>query len=338
MTISTVFDEIKKQSNLIRILVIFLILAVGIHLFQIGWQILGNFSDIILVIVSAWLLSFILEPVVEAINRFTRLPRIWSTLITYSLIVLIFAGFIFLLIPTVTNQIQTLTKVVPSFLETAPKYITNISGSLTGYLNNSLSIIAGVAQFFFYVILVLIISFYFIIDKEKIDQELFDITPKKWHENLKFIKTVVNNIFASFLRVQLIFGIISGLSTWLVLRILGIDFAATAGLLAGLFAIIPLVGPILAIIPPVFVALLIAPSTALLVFLILLVIQQVIFNIIGPKLLGRSFKVHPIIILVSFLVGSKVAGGVGAIFAIPVLGIMVILIKRLSRYFLKPHE
>lgn len=338
MTFIIVLDEIKKQSTLIRILIIFLILAVGIHLFQIGWQILGQFSDILLILVSAWLLSFVLEPVVDFINRLTKLPRIWSTLLTYSLISGIFAAAIFLLIPTVTNQIELLNKILPKFLESAPAYITNLSGALSGYLSNSLLVIASIAQFFFYFFIALIISFYFIVDREKLNNELFDLTPKKWHKNLEFVKTVINSTFASFLRVQIIFGIISGVSTWLILRIIGIDFAATAGLLAGIFAIIPLVGPILAIIPPVFVTILIDPAVTLLVFVILLAIQQVTFNIIGPKLLGRSFKVHPIIILVSFLVGSKIAGGIGAIFAIPVLGIIIIVFRRLGHHFLKPQE
>ncbi|OGH42218.1 MAG: hypothetical protein A3H79_02415, partial [Candidatus Levybacteria bacterium RIFCSPLOWO2_02_FULL_36_8b] len=334
MTRRTVFEEIKKESSLIRILVIFLIIAVGIYLFQIAWQILGNFSDIIIILISAWLLSFILEPVVDKISSLTHLPRILSTTITYLLISAILAAGIFLFIPIVNSQIQSLTSITPKVLETAPKFIAGWSEQLTKYLNNSISVIASVAQFLFSVFIVLILSFYFIVDKERINKEFFDLTPKKWHKNLEFIENVINSTFASFLRVQVIFGIISGISTWIVLRVLGVDFAATAALLAGVFAIIPLVGPFLAIIPPVFVAFLVNPTIALFIFVIILVIQQIIFNVIGPKLLGKAFKLHPVVILISFLVGAKIAGSVGAIFAIPVIGIAAIVIRKLGHHFL----
>lgn len=328
-------DELKKDRNLLRILIVLLIAALGIYLLNIVWRVLGNFSDIIIILISAWLLSFILEPVVDKICSLTHLPRILSTIITYFLISVIIAAGIFLFIPTVNNQIQSLTSITPTILETAPKFIAGWSEQLTKYLNNSISVIASVAQFLFSVFIVLILSFYFIVDKERINKELFDLTPQKWRKNLEFIENVINSTFASFLRVQIIFGIISGISTWIVLKVLGVDFAATAALLAGVFAIIPLVGPFLAIIPPVFVAFLINPTIALVVFVIILIIQQIIFNVIGPKLLGRAFKLHPVIILISFLVGAKIAGGIGAIFAIPVLGIIAVIIRNLSRQFLK---
>ncbi|HEX9008024.1 MAG TPA: AI-2E family transporter, partial [Patescibacteria group bacterium] len=98
--------------------------------------------------------------------------------------------------------------------------------------------------------------------------------------------------------------------------------------MAGVFAIIPLIGPVLAIILPVLVALLVDPFKALMVGLILFAIQQVIFNIIGPKLLGKAFRLHPAIILISLLIGLKFAGALGAIFAIPILGIGVVMVRK----------
>src|SRR5438270_11226632 len=100
-----------------------------------------------------------------------------------------------------------------------------------------------------------------------------------------------------------------------------VSFAASTSLISGILGAIPMIGPILAIIPPLLLPILTNTTQALIIFLILLALQQIIFNIIGPKLLSKTFKLHPVIVLLSFLVGYRIAGSVGAILAVLVLGI-----------------
>lgn len=331
-------EDIKKEFSLIRVLVILLVIAVGIYVLGILWQIVGAFSDVIIILIAAWLLSFILEPVVEKISGIMHLPKAWATLLIYLFIAGIFVAGIFLLIPIVTFQIQSILKVTPHYLESAPQFINRWGETIASSLNNSISVIPSVAQFLFSTIIVLILSFYFIVDKDKINREFFLITPKSWHKRMEFIQSVITSAFASFLRVQLIFGLISGVATWIVLRALNIDFAASAAVLAGALAIVPLAGPFLAIIPPVFIALISDPAKGALTFIILLIVQQIVFNVIGPRLLGKAYKINPIIILVSFLVGAKVGGPVGAVLAIPILGVIAVIVREVSHYFLKPEK
>ena len=176
-------------------------------------------------------------------------------------------------------------------------------------------------------------------DKERISREIISLTPKNWHKLIKFTENAIDEAFASFVRIQIIFGIMSGIITWIILRILNVDFAASVAFLAGVFTVIPLVGPILAVVPPVFVAFIMDPAKAVIVLIALLVSQQLIFNIIGSKLLSRAFKLHPAVVLISFLVGFKIGGGVGAIFAVPVLSIILIVTREIIRQILdKPKE
>lgn len=326
------FDEIKKELSSIRILIFLLIAAVGIYLFGILWQVIGVFSDVIIVLIFSWLLSFMLEPVVKKISQAIRLSKTLAAILVYVFFFFLIALAIFLLIPTVTDQIKTLSEIVPNYLKNAPDFINRWGDMFFSSLNNAIGFLPSVAQFLFLIFIVFIISFYLIVDKEKINDELMSLTPKNWREKIEFFQKVIDNAFSSFLRVQLTFGIISGVLTWLILSILGIQFATTAAVLAGIFAVIPLIGPILAIIPPVFVAFVTEPQRAILIFIILLVAQQFIFNVLGPKLLSGAFKIHPIVVLISFLVGAKIAGPIGAVFAIPVLGILIVVFHELSRY------
>lgn len=311
-----------------------LIAAIGIYLFDILWKIIGIFSDVILVLIFSWLLSFVLEPIVKKINLVTKIPKIIAAILVYVFFFAVIALAIFLLIPTVSNQITTLSKIIPTFLNDAPDFINRLIETFFSSLNNAVSFLPSVAQFLFLTFIVFVISFYLIIDKDRINDELLSLAPTAWHEKIIFFQKVIDNAFASFLRVQLTFGVISGVVTLFILSVFGISFTATASLLAGLFATVPLIGPILAIVPPVFVAFIENPGKAIVIFVILLIIQQFIFNVLGPKLLSGAFKIHPVIVLISFLVGAKIAGPAGAILAIPALGILTVVFRELSRYYL----
>lgn len=331
-------DDLRKNYSLIRILVILLIIAVGSYVFALFRSVLTNFLDIFIILLSAWLLSFILEPLVASIQKSLKTTKLISTIITYILISSLLTVITLLYIPVVSGQILTLVDIIPKYLETAPKFIANWSDSFFAQIGSSVILIPSAAQFLFSALFTLILSFYFIVDKEKINKELFNLIPKKRQELVHFTLKVINDTFASFLRVQLFYGISTAFITWFILIIFSIDFADSAALLSGIFAIIPLVGPLLAIIPPILAALLMDPIKALIIGIILLVFQQVIFNVIGPKLLGKAFSLHPAIILISFLVGAKFAGASGAVFAIPVLGIGAVMIRKFGHYFLKVKD
>lgn len=331
-------DELKKQFTSVQILITLLIVAVGIYVLSIVWQFLGNFSDILVILLSAWLLSFILEPIVYNLSRITKMYKVASALVVYMLFLGLVSATVFLFIPIVTTQLQNLFLILPKYLSSYPEFINKWGDLMTTSITNSLTFLPSVATFLFDMFIVLIISFYFVLDKERINRELFNLIPKKWQKEANYIQSVIDTTFASFIRVQLLFGIMSGIATWLVLRLFNVDFAASTALISGILTIVPLIGPVLAVIPPVAVAFVMDTTKGLLVLGSLVILQQVIFNVIGPKLMGKAFKMHPVVVLLSFLVGFKIAGSAGAIFAVPVLGILLVVIHRLSRHFINRDE
>ncbi len=334
-------DDLKRELTSFRLLASLLTIAVSIYLIQIFWQVIQNFFDIIIILVLAWLLSFILEPLVDSIGKLTKLSKTYSSLIVYIFFGLLFSFMIFIFIPVVTSQFQSLSKIIPQFLAPYPTYLKAWNNAITKSVDVFIALIPSLATVFIDIIFILFLSFYLIVDKEKINEEIYKLAPKGWHSNLRFIQKVIDSTFSSFLQIQVIFGIISGITTWMVLTVFGVNYAASISLLAGILTVIPLIGPVLALIPPVFIVLATNPSNttiALLIFAILLLIQQVIFNFIGPKLMGRAFRLHPVIVFLSIIVGYKIAGGFGAIFAVPVLGIAVIVLKELGHYFINPEK
>ncbi len=260
-------DEIKKQFSSAKILITLLIIAVGLYLLQIAWQVVGMFSDVIVMLISAWLVSIILEPVVDRLSRWTRMYKVVSALIIYLLFFGLIGYMVFLFIPEVGTQIQTLIKVLPGYLKPFPEFINKTGDLIGNYLTNSLTYIPSVANFFFSVFIVLIISFYFVVDKHKIGAEMLNLIPKKWHKDTAYIEDVVNTTFVSFLRVQLFFGILCGLVTAIILAIFGVPYIASTSFISGVLTMIPLLGPILGIIPPLLVAFVTDPTKALFIFI-----------------------------------------------------------------------
>lgn len=331
-------SEIRKNHSLIRLLIILLIVAVASYVSQIAWGVISKFLNLFVILLLAWLLSFILEPIVEKIQAL-RISKLIATIITYALVFGLLVVITISYIPLITSQIPKVTNFISHNLQSAPPYVAELNNLLSNQqLGKSATLIPSVAEFLFLAFITLILSFYFIVDREKINQEFFSLMPKQWHDFLRFTQKVINDTFISFLKVQLFYGIASGILTWAVLRAFNIDFAAAIAFISGVFAFIPLIGPLLALIPPVLVAFLLDPVKAAVIGVILLITQQVIFNIIGPKLLGKAFKLHPALILISFLVGLQLAGAVGAVFAIPVLGITAVMIRRFGDYFISVKD
>src|SRR5260221_3001250 len=166
-------QELKKQFTSVNILITLLIIAVSIFLLQNLWQVFGMFSDVIILLISAWLISFILEPFVNKLNKILYVNKITAAIVVYIIAFGLVGIVIFLFIPLVASQIQTLLILLPKYLASYPAFINHWGDVIGSFLNNSLTYIPSIAGFVFNLFITLIISFYFVVDKETINAEVF---------------------------------------------------------------------------------------------------------------------------------------------------------------------
>ncbi len=332
------FSDLKKELSSIKILIILLSIAISIYLLRFVLEFLTNFSDILLIFVFGWLFSFILEPVVDLFTKYAKIPKPIATPIVFVLVgIFITLGF-FLFIPDVASQLQSLQKILPGLLNNAPPFLKQGIDNFLNSFTNYIDIIPSITQFAVNLVIVLILSFYLIIEKDSLNRKLYAIIPKSWHENVRFFQKVVDKTFASFVRVQIIWGITGGLVTYIVLLAFGVNYAASTSFLAGILTAVPMIGPIIGVIPPLLVALISDPQKAVIIFLIIFLIQQFIFNVIGPKIIGRAFQINPIMVMLALLIGIKIAGFTGAIFAVPVVSILLVVGKEFYSYYFKEED
>lgn len=308
----------------------------GLYLLQFFIGFLGVFSDVTLIVTLAWLTALILEPLVEFVRRNLRLERLFSGLLVYLFLTILAIIFGYLWLPEISRQITLLSSTLPTYFNLLPggqKLDTLWGKSFEGLLN----LAPGLANSLVSALITLVLSFYFLVDKEQIWQTLINFIPAGFHDEAEFVRKTIDKSFAKYLRVQMIFGLMTWLYTLILMSALRLDFTASASFLAGILTVIPVLGAFLAIIPPFLAALLVSPGLALFVLSAVFVLQQIEYNVLGPKIMGDTFKLHPTIVLLTFLIGYKLLGVWGAIFGLPIISALVIVGGEFLKRRKSPH-
>ncbi len=316
----------------LRIFAILGIITLGWHLLSVFGSVLGMFADLFILLILSWVLAFILEPLVTKVSR-QGISRVWSAGLIYFFLAVAAAILIWVVLPTTVTQISQFASLVPTYLPENSFLAPKIEAFLNSTANNSISLASEVASAATGVLLIFILSFYFLISKAEISKFLLDVIPDQYEEDYLFLEKTLNETFASFIRIQVVMGLILGLITLITLIILGISFPFSTSLLASILAMIPVVGAILFLVPVVLAGLTVSLQKTFMAVAVIALASQFVFNLLGPKLLGTALKIHPIVILLSFLTGYRLAGVWGAVFAVPITSALFIVIKELLKYW-----
>jgi predicted PurR-regulated permease PerM len=309
---------------------------------------IGYFGDVLLAFFLAWLLAFIISPVVTRIvDVIPRLPRVLATVLVYTLIVAILV-FLFLVIA------QALSNSITQFAASLPEIrgdITIIVLPMQTWLDSiglgqvhlatqALAVIDNLDEFAGQLIvplqsvavaslgaigtmlIVFILSIYMVIDRDQIMAFLFRLVPPAYAEEARLLQTSVARSFGGFLRGQAFMGFVYFGVAVLTHAVLGLELTALSATSAGVLMAIPFFGPFFAWAPPVLVALFTKPEVVLPAIVMMGAGWVVVMNVLQPRIMQGAVGIHPIIVLGSVLIGSKIAGIPGAIFGIPVAAVV----------------
>jgi predicted PurR-regulated permease PerM len=319
------------------------------------WELAGHFSDIILPFFLAWLLAFVLYPVADML---AKLPIPWrhgprplshgpAVGLVYLGLILVFVLLGVILIPVIVAQAAQLGATLPQYVSQLPtlaqlqvdlnrlgipvdlatvyqpQAIVDQAKSVGGMVaQNALGIAAGVATGVLNTVIILILSFYFMLDGPRIERQLLDIVPGRYQHEAAFFSASITKTFGGFIRGQLLQSLIYGAGTAVVMWLAGLQFVAAVSSFSGLAMIIPFIGPLIAIVPPIIIAAAQSPGSLAGVLISLIILQQLVTNVIAPKIMSESVGIHPLLVLFAMLVGVKVAGFWGALFGVPVVAVI----------------
>lgn len=227
----------------------------------------------------------------------------------------------------VTSSVAQFQATQAPSVSTLVNTITSALGSATTVLGIAGGVATGIFTGLFALLLTLVYSFYMVKDAPGIRQWFDNKIPTHYQPEYQELAARVALIWQAFFRGQLVLSIVVGSAIAISMALIGMPGAFVLGLLSGLLEIVPNVGPILAMIPALVVALAQGSSVLpvsnftfmLITMVIYFVVQQVENNYFVPRIIGQSVNLHPLVILAGVIVGATQAGILGAFLAAPVL-------------------
>ena len=300
--------------------------------FWVASQVVGRVLHIVVVVLLALVLAYALEPPLAWAQRV--LPRALAALLIYALALSVLAAGILLIAPPTIQQSEALAVRLPGYLDQLSGYQPlagiDLSGSLRGIaqstLNSAVSVAEAVAGGVIDTMLVLVLGFWFMVDGGRMVDVALRLVPEKQRDKARFVQDTVSQVVGAYIRGQLVMAAIIGLSAGLGSWALGVRYPVLIGILAFLFELIPMVGPILASLPAVAISLT-QPFPLVVYVIIFFVVMQVIENnVLAPRITGGAVGLHPVAALLAIVIGADLGGVVGALFAVPFAGVASVLI------------
>lgn len=306
--------------------------------------------DIVAALIFAIIVASAIEPAVVWLKE-RRIPRILGVVIIYLAIAVLFFFGVYLVVPLLVDEFQNVSFSLPAlqeklleaigesnlpfvpligetnlqdFLRIPLDYLQNVS---QGVFNFASAIFGGIFSF----IVIVVLSIYLLAQEKGIENFLRMVSPLAyetyvidlWHRSQKKLGT--------WFRAQLLLGAIVGVLIFFGLTFLGVEHALIFAAIAAVFEIIPIVGPILAAVPAVVIALLSSSLLGVLTILLYVVVQQLESHVIVPVVIRKAIGISPLVVVLSLLIGAKVGGIFGIILAVPLAAIATELISDWDR-------
>ena len=329
----------------------------GFYLISLLWQVVQNLADIILLFFLAWLIAFVLEPLVGTLQP--RVPRLVAIGITYATLLVLLSLGVLLLVPALALQTAEVVRSTPGYVEQGGQVLTDLQNSSNSWLvdhrspilidlqsalnpqelsrradalgpqvlGNVVGVAAGAATLLVEVLALIILSFYFMADGARLADSMILALPLRAQDDARYLVANIHRAFSGFLRGQVIQCLVGGVGTGLIMSILHVDYALLTSVIAGLVLFIPFIGPPVAVVVPVIISLLTHPEVTIYLLIALVALQQVIFNVLAPRILSHHVGLHPLLVFFAVLVGLRVAGIWGAIFGVPILAVLASMIS-----------
>ncbi len=297
-------------------------------------------KDIVLVVLAAIVIASAIEPAAHWCieHKISRLPAIIGI---YFILGALLAVFFIFFVPSVLNEALTYLNNLPESINLNNLWnplsdsgftgvITENTFSIREFINSSRDAISGTsagafrtASFIFggvlSFVLMIVLSFYLAVQEDGVGNFLKIVSPLKHHDYIINLWKRSQKKIGYWMQGQLILALIVGVLVYLGLMVLGIKHALLLAVIAALFEIIPIFGPIISVVPAVLIALATGtPTSAFLVMGLYLIIQQFENHLLYPLVVRKIVGISPIVVILALVIGAKLAGFLGALLAVPI--------------------
>jgi predicted PurR-regulated permease PerM len=316
----------------------------------VGFWVLYEIRDIIFILIVSVLFAAALDPTVDQLEKY-KIPRSISIILIFTALIALMTLFVSNFVPILARELLDLARqaqdlisnlaqgniTVPTYLEWIKPIIQNTFSSLDSsalsagletnlsslgdqllqFSGNAFKIFLSISNGIANAILVLLLTYFLTVDEHLIDKFIHSIFPSKYGSYITQKTSAIKLKIGMWLRGQIVLMIAVGLASYIGLAALGVNYAFTLAMFAGITELIPVIGPIIALIAVIPIA---ANDSGLLVLWVSILyfgIQRLENNILVPVIMNKATGLHPIIVVLSMLVGYRFMGIVGVIISIP---------------------
>jgi len=317
-----------------------------------------GFRSILAPVIIAALIAYLLAPLVGWLSRRLRVRRGWVVALIYLIGLGLLATAPAITVSVITNEVEDLWASLagianiaidwlaqphefnalgyvlmlppvqlPEFSLELDKVLDLVNRTISPIAGGAWSIVMTVASGVGWLIFIAIVTFYLLVDAPRVGPVLLSLVPPVYRPEADKLLAQIDKTWGSFLRGQLLLCLVIGTLTGVATGAVGLRFSIALGVVAGILEIVPSLGPILASIPAILLALFQGAANlptpnftdAVIVALIYWAIQSLENNFLVPRIIGSSLDLHPLAVIVGVLGGATLGGILGALLAAPTL-------------------
>ena len=319
------------------------------------------FSTLFAPVLIAGFLYYLLNPIVNLLEKRVKLKRIYGIVLVFILLIGALVLIIGSVIPSLVSQITSLAESIPSFIASVEEWIREMARSpffkqidlqaqfdkldisygtiiqrFLSSLSNSIgSIVGQVANATMIIVTAPFILFYMLKDGNRLVPNVERFFPVKRREQIVDLLGKLNYKYISGQAIECVFV---ATFTFIGYLIIGVDYAFLFGVIAGVTNLIPYLGPYLGLMPAVLVTVFDSPLKALLCCVVVLIVQQLDGNIIYPNVIGKTLAIHPLTIILVLLVAGNIAGLLGIFLGVPFYAVCRVLVTFIVKLIKEDKE
>ncbi|MBO8163891.1 MAG: AI-2E family transporter [Brevibacillus sp.] len=307
-------------------------------------------GEVLLPFLIGLLIAYLLHPIVTALER-RKVPRLVAVLLIYASFFLVLTIGLLNAIPLFTRQMVELSDDLPRLFNwyhtwmmeweyhkyVLPDTIQNgvdrvilqskerVSQGISDLADNAKETLSKLLAY----AVIPFIAFYLLKDMQLIQRAMLQWIPRAYRRKTIVTLHDLNDVLGKYLHGQMVVALVVGGMAYVGYWLIDMPYPFILAAIVCLTNVIPYIGPLIGAAPAVIVALTISTKMVLLVLAVNVVIQIVEGNILSPNIVGRSLKLHPLLIIFALLAGETLGGIVGLIAAVPLLAVLKVLISRI---------
>lgn len=345
-------DQWRDLHRPARVLVYLLILLTAILVYHEAEFILVRIFGVLLLFIFATVLALLLNPLIDSIEALPpfRGRRALSVLALYVLILAAVVALVALVMPALVSQATAFGQTAPARLKDAQGFVDGMQAQFArvglnfhvslphlgdvvsgNVLNSLVGVLTGTVSTLVNLLLIMIISIYLLVQGRELIAALRRLFPSQ-EQAFDFTLVATGSTIAAYVRGQLAMAGLMGVYTGVVMSVIGVHYAVVLGVAAFFLEFLPLIGAPVAMALGVVVALFQSPGLALVAGIAGVGGHAIEAYIIGPRISGHATRLHPLAAMAALLIGAELGGVLGALFAVPLAGIVNVYLGALYRH------